>query len=239
MSAQRNFASGGLFVTGTDTGIGKTLVACALLHAFTSRGLRAVGMKPVAAGARRHAGELRHEDIDALTAASNVTAARALINTYCFEPAVAPHIAACEAGVRIELALIQRAYEALEQQADVVVVEGVGGFCVPLNEREDTADLAVRLQLPVLLVVGMRLGCLNHARLTAAAIAARGLRLTAWIANHVDSELLRADANIAALERRLYAPCVGRIPFQRVPEPQHIATLLQMERVLGVIGPSC
>jgi dethiobiotin synthetase len=97
----------------------------------------------------------------------------------------------------------------------------------------------VRLQLPVLLVVGMRLGCLNHALLTAAAIAARGLRLTAWIANHVDSELLRADANIAALERRLYAPCVARIPFQRVPEPQHIATLLQMERVLGVIGPSC
>jgi dethiobiotin synthetase len=239
MSARRNFAPGGLFVTGTDTGVGKTLAACALLHAFAARGWRAVGMKPVAAGARRQAAELRHEDVDALTAASSVTASRALINIYCFEPPVAPHIAACEAGVRIELAPIKRAYEALAQQADVVVVEGVGGFCVPLNDREDTADLAVLLQLPVLLVVGMRLGCLNHALLTAAAVAARGLRLAAWIANHIDPALPHADANVAALERRLSAPCVARIPFERVAEPRRIAMRLQMESVLGVIGPSC
>jgi dethiobiotin synthetase len=228
----------GFFVTGTDTGVGKTLAACALLHAFSARGLRAVGMKPVAAGARRHAAALRNEDVDALTAASNVTASRALINVYCFEPPIAPHIAACEAGMRIELAPLKRAYEALTRQADVVVVEGVGGFCVPLNEREDTADLAVLLQLPVLLVVGMRLGCLNHALLTAAAIGARGLRLAGWIANHIDPELPHADANVAVLERRLSAPCVARIPFQRVAEPRRIATLLQMESLVGVTGSS-
>lgn len=218
-------------MTGTDTGVGKTLAACALLHAFSSRGFHTAGMKPVAAGARRRASELHNEDIDRLAAASSVAASRALINVYCFEPAVAPHIAAREAGVRIELSAIKHAYQALARQADVVVVEGVGGFRVPLNEHEDTADLAVLLQLPVVLVVGMRLGCLNHALLTAAAIGARGLNLAAWIANHVDPTMACADDNVAALEHRLSAPCIARIPFRRVPQARRIAALLQIDRL--------
>jgi len=224
----------GLFVTGTDTGVGKTLAACALLHAFSARGWRTAGMKPVAAGARRCAAELQNDDVAALAAAGSVAAPRELVNVYCFEPAVAPHIAARAAGVRIELAPLKRAYDALARQTDIVVVEGVGGFCVPLNDAEDTADFAVLLQLRVVLVVGMRLGCLNHALLTAAAINARGLRLAAWIANHIDPDMAHADDNVAALERRLPAPCIARIPFQRVPEPQHVATLLRMDRLFGM-----
>lgn len=225
----------GFFVTGTDTGVGKTLVACALLHALSARGLRTAGMKPVAAGARRRAAEWRNEDIDRLAAASSVAAPRTLVNVYCFEPAVAPHIAAREAGVHIELAPIKRAYDALARQADVVVIEGVGGFRVPLNDREDTADLAALLKLPVVLVVGMRLGCLNHALLTAAAIGARGLRLAAWIANHIDPEMAHADDNLAALEQRLPAPCIGRIAFRHAPQARRIARLLETDRLIGMV----
>lgn len=220
-------------MTGTDTGVGKTLAACALLHAFAGRGLRAAGMKPVAAGALRCAGDLRSDDVERLAAAGSVAVPRALVNPYCFEPAVAPHIAAAAAGVRIELAPIKRAYDALAQQADVVVVEGVGGFRVPLNEREDTADLAVLLELPVILVVGMRLGCLNHALLAAAAIGARGLKLAGWISNQVDPEMAYADDNVAALEERLPAPCLARIVFTRVPEARLIAPLLAVDTLLG------
>ena len=224
----------GFFVTGTDTGVGKTLAACALLHAFSAGGLRAAGMKPVAAGATREATGWHNDDVVQLAAASSVAAPRALINVYCFEAAVAPHIAAREAGACIELAPIKRAYDALARQADVVVVEGVGGFCVPLNDHEDTADLAVLLQLPVVLVVGMRLGCLNHALLTAAAISARRLRLAAWIATRIDSDMARADDNIAALEQRLGGPCIARIPFQRVPRAQRVAALLETQHLIGM-----
>lgn len=226
----------GFFVTGTDTGVGKTLVACALLHALSARGLRTLGMKPIAAGARRRGAGLRNEDVERLAAASSVAAPRALLNVYCFEPAVAPHIAAQEAGVRIDLASIQRAYAALARQADVVVVEGAGGFCVPLNDCEDTADLAVLLRLPVILVVGMRLGCLNHALLTAAAISTRGLKLAGWVANHIDPEMPYANDNVAALARRLPAPCIARIAYRRrAPQARRIASVLETGRLLGAV----
>ena len=201
----------GVFVTGTDTGVGKTLVACGLLHACTARGWGAVGMKPVASGAQLVDGELRNSDVEQLLAASSVRVPRALANVYCFAAPVAPHIAAHAAGVKIEIAPIERAYHALAQLGEVVVVEGVGGFRVPLDETHDTSDLALALQLPVVMVVGMRLGCLNHALLTAAAIATRGLRLAGWIANQVEPHMRESDANVATLAQRLAAPCVACI----------------------------
>ena len=210
----------GFFITGTDTGVGKTLIACALLHACAARGLRAAGMKPVASGARRVRGALCNEDVESLTAASNVTASRAHVNPYCFEPPIAPHIAARLAGARIELSAIERAYRSLAVAADIVVVEGVGGFRVPLNERADTGDLAARLELPVVLVVGMRLGCLNHALLTANAIAASGLELAGWVANCIDPEMRRLDGNIAALAERLPAPLVATLPWEPSATPE-------------------
>ena len=225
----------GFFVTGTDTGVGKTLVACALLHAFAARGKRVVGMKPVAAGAQWHADGLRNEDVEQILAAGNVPASRQLANPYCFEPPVAPHIAARGAGVEIDLQQIERAYVGLLRLADMVIVEGAGGFCVPLNAHESTADLVQRLGLPVLLVVGMRLGCLNHALLTAQAVRACGLELAGWVANHVDPRMAHAEANIAALTERFSAPPVARIGFSFPPDPRSIAANLDLDR-LGFFG---
>lgn len=217
MSAQ------GFFVTGTDTGVGKTLVACALLHAFASRGLRVIGMKPVAAGAQRISGKLVNDDVQALVAASNVPAPSEWINPYCFELPIAPHIAAQGAGVEIEHARIVAAYANLARCAEVVIVEGAGGFCVPLNAMETSADLAAELLLPVILVVGMRLGCINHALLSAQAIAAKGLRLAGWVANHIDPEMSCADENVRALCERLNAPLIARLAFDQTPLPSRVA----------------
>jgi len=204
-------ASRGFFVTGTDTGVGKTRVACALLRALVRSGVRAVGMKPVAAGAVHDAEGLLNEDVAALNAASTFVAPRALVNPYCFEPAIAPHIAAARAGVVIELARIASAFEALALQADTVVVEGAGGFCIPLGDAFDSADLAERLGLPVILVVGLRLGCLSHALLTAQAIRARGLTLAGWIANRIDPAMEAVDENVSALAGRLGAPLLAEL----------------------------
>ena len=202
----------GYFVTGTDTGVGKTVVACALLKGFAAQGLRAVGMKPVAAGLERIDGELRHADVEAVRAAGNVDAPRDLINPYCFPEPIAPHIGAARAGMRIDADRIVRSFEELRAQADVVIVEGVGGFRVPLGGGYDTAALAARLALPVVLVVGMRLGCLNHALLTSEAMAARGLTLAGWVANHIDAGMQAADENVQALRAALPAPLLARIP---------------------------
>ncbi len=218
----------GFFVTGTDTGVGKTLIACALLHALARAGRRVIGMKPVAAGAVRGAQGLINDDVALLRAAGNVDAPLALINPYCFEPAIAPHLAAEQAGTVIELELILDAYRNLSSIADIVVVEGVGGFCVPLNRGEDSADLAHRLGLPVILVVGLRLGCLNHALLTAQSIRAKGLTLAGWIANHIDPAMADAGRNVAALAERLSAPLLGDIGFTVDPEPQRIAGLIAL-----------
>jgi dethiobiotin synthetase len=197
------------FITGTDTEIGKTYVACALLHAFRQQGLTAVGMKPVAAGtdATGH-----NEDVEALIAASSVTAPRELVNPYCFANPIAPHIAAREAGVTMRPEPVQAALRALGEMTDVVVVEGVGGFVVPLGDDFDAADLAEALALPLILVVGMRLGCLNHALLTAAAINARGLKLVGWVANRIDPAMNRFEENLATLQAALKAPLLGVVP---------------------------
>ena len=204
----------GLFVTGTDTGVGKTRVAVALIHALRARGLRVAAMKPVAAGSVP--GEL-NEDVTALRDAANVAADLNDVNPYAFAEPIAPHIAAQQAGVRIELGVITAAYARLAAAADVVVVEGAGGWRVPLNAHEDMADLAQALGLPVVLVVGLRLGCLNHALLTAESIAGRKLPWAGWVGNHVDPAMAQPAANLDALRARLPGPCLGVQPF--VPEP--------------------
>lgn len=201
------------FVTGTDTGVGKTTISSALVHQFAALGLRSVGMKPVASGCVLQDGVLLSEDVQQLKAASNLTLPLSDINPYAFEPAIAPHIAASQAGAEIDLSVIQAAYARLEAAADVVIVEGVGGFRVPLNDTVDTADLAVALGLPVILVVGLRLGCINHALLTAEAIAARGLKLAGWIANRIDPAMSMQEENLQALSLRLQAPCLGVVPW--------------------------
>jgi dethiobiotin synthetase len=216
----------GYFVTGTDTGVGKTLVACALLRAYAGRGLRAVGMKPVACGAEPGGSGLVNDDVERLIAAGNVSAPREHVNPYCFAPPIAPHLAAEQAGVTMDLTHIAHAFERLAAAADVVVVEGVGGFCVPLNHSEDSAELAQYLGVPVILVVGMRLGCLNHALLTAHAIRARGLRLAGWIANRIDPAMAVAERNVAALAERLAGPLLGVIEFATAPDPRRVAVQL-------------
>ncbi|HEY9099950.1 MAG TPA: dethiobiotin synthase [Thiobacillus sp.] len=202
----------GYFVTGTDTGVGKTRVAVALIHALRAQGLRVAAMKPVSAGS--HPGEL-NEDVVALLQAANVEADVSDVNPYAFAEPIAPHIAAQQAGVTIELSVIAKAYSRLAAQADVVVVEGAGGWRVPLNEHEDMADLAQCLGLPVVLVVGLRLGCLNHAVLTADSILYRQVAWAGWVGNHIDPEMAQQTANLAALRSRLPAPCLGVQAFSR------------------------
>lgn len=221
--------SHGFFVTGTDTGVGKTLVACALLHAYAARGRRVVGMKPVAAGAQLEGGRLVNEDVTALKRASTVVAPDELVNPYCFAQPIAPHIAAALAGTPIDPVRLKSAFETLSRSAEVVIVEGAGGFRVPLGEDFDTADLAALLALPVILVVGMRLGCLNHAVLTAAAIRAAGLPVAGWVANHIDADMAHANENVAALEKRLAAPLLARLPYRAAWEARTVAPALRIE----------
>ncbi|BBB69624.1 ATP-dependent dethiobiotin synthetase BioD [Undibacterium sp. YM2] len=212
------------FVTGTDTEIGKTLVSAALLHAMQAQGLRSVGMKPIAAGAEMRDGVLHNDDVDMLVAAASIKAELALVCPYLMQTPAAPHIVAKLENVTIELPHIVNSYQQLRAQADAVVVEGVGGFCVPLNPQVTTADMAQALDLPVILVVGMRLGCINHALLTVEAIAARGLRLAGWVANTVDANMLYPQENIAALRERIAAPMLGHIPRLNVPDHEKAKT---------------
>jgi dethiobiotin synthetase len=205
-----------LFVTGTDTEIGKTLVSAALLRGFTRAGLRAAGMKPIAAGAFEVSGVWHNEDADLLDAASSVVLPPMLRTPYLLKAPAAPHIVAALENVTLEIAHIVDCHVQALELADIVVVEGVGGFRVPLTDVHDTADLALALNLPVVLVVGMRLGCISHALLTAEAIAARGLQLAGWVANRVDPDMSFADENIAAIRDRLKrqydVPLLGIVP---------------------------
>ena len=199
----------GIFVTGTDTGVGKTVVAALLLRALVEAGHRAVGMKPVAAGIA--AGESVHADVAVLIDAGNVDAPLADVNPYSFGLAIAPELAARAHGATIELDRIASAYARLARLADAIVVEGAGGVLVPLTSRTDMLDIPRELGLPVLLVVGIRLGCLNHALLSALAISARGLRFAGWVANRIDPAMEEADANVALLAERLPAPLVADV----------------------------
>ncbi len=214
------------FVTGTDTGVGKTLVSCALLHAFSARGKRVAGFKPVAAGCDD---DDHNEDAKLLRAASTVQATYGQINPYCFHRPIAPHLAARHAGVNIEFPRIMASYRELAGQADEVIVEGAGGFCVPLNDRQTSADLAKQLGLPVILVVGMRLGCLNHALLTMHAIAHYQLECVGWVANVLDAGMPALQENIQALRERIAAPLLGVIPCQPQPDARAAVAHLNLE----------
>ncbi len=246
------------FVTGTDTGVGKTLVSCAMLHGLAAQGMRVVGFKPVAAGCdeRDH-----NEDATALRAASSIQASYGQINPYCFPHAIAPHLAARHAGVRIDFGRILTSYRELAAQADAVIVEGIGGFCVPLNGQQDSADLAAALESPVILVVGMRLGCLNHALLTLRAIMDHRLECAGWVANVLDGDgttrrceasgagvpsdrLLPQTAgyasnvskanmpalqeNIDSLRERIAAPLLGVVPWMAAPDAVAAARCLDL-----------
>jgi dethiobiotin synthetase len=237
MNGARVPASSGLFVAGTDTGVGKTLVSEALLWGFAAAGLRVVGMKPVAAGARKAGGQWRCGDVECLVRASNVMADRRDVNPYCFAPPVAPHIAAAQAGTRMRLDAIRRSYYRLSAQADMVVVEGAGGWLVPLNGRQTLADIPSSLGLPVVLVVGLRLGCLNHALLTAAMIEATGLTLAGWIANRLQPRIPFPAENIDTLRRRIAAPLLGVIPFQGTPDAGRASRRLDISTLYSAIKP--
>ena len=217
----------GCFVTGTDTEVGKTRVSAALLHWLGERRLRCAGYKPVAAGTEVIDGKDVNEDVRALRDASSMALTDAEVGPFQFEAACAPHIAAALESRAIERAVLLQGAQALARRTDCLIVEGVGGFCVPLGADFDSADVAADLGLPVVLVVGLRLGCINHALLTAEAIRVRGLRLAGWVANTVDHEMPHLDDNLATLRhelaRRHQAPCLGMVPRLASPDPAAVA----------------
>ena len=212
------------FVTGTDTEIGKTLVASALVHMQAVRGLRVAAMKPVAAGAEWRDGRWCNEDVDALAACVSVRLPQELTTPYLFKTPAAPHIAAALEDRLIDCQHLLDCYQQVRAQADAVVVEGVGGFRVPLTENYDTADMAKDLGLPVVLVVGMRLGCISQALLTAEAIAARGLSLMGWVANTVDPHMMYLQENIEAIAQRINTPLLACIPRLEVADADTAAS---------------
>jgi dethiobiotin synthetase len=201
------------FITGTDTGVGKTLVTCAIIHYLTQNGVFALGMKPVASGMVLKNNQWYSEDTDAIIQAGRNKLSADLVTPYRFNPPIAPNIAADLENITISWPLISVSYEEIARQADSVIVEGAGGFRVPLSEGFDTADLAVQIGLPVILVVGLRLGCINHALLTAEAILSRGLTLAGWVANQIDPAMRYVQENIATLQKEIPAPKLATIPF--------------------------
>lgn len=217
---------GGVFVTGTDTGIGKTYASCALLHALRAAGHRASGMKPVASGCHATPDGPRNDDALALLAASDPAPDYALCNPFALEDAIAPHLAARALGVEITLAPITQAYEQIARAADRVVVEGVGGWSVPLSDSLMQGDLVRALELPVILVVGLRLGCINHALLSARAIDEDGCTLVGWIANRIDPSMASVDANLQTLQARIPAPMLGVLEHVPGRTPVHAAAAL-------------
>jgi dethiobiotin synthetase len=191
------------FITGTDTGVGKTYIACKLIQDYVAQGYKVAGMKPVAAGCELVDGEWVNDDVLKLEAASNVKVPRELVNPYSFKEAIAPHIAAEEIGVTIQIDVIQVAFKALGELADIVIVEGAGGFLVPLNDTESMADLVTALDIPVILVVGMKLGCINHTLLTIEAIKTRQLSLHGWVANKIDQNMQFYNKNVKTIVNKL------------------------------------
>lgn len=215
-----------VFVTGTDTGVGKSLISAALLHIIAQRFARVVGMKPVAAGLVPHEGGWVSEDVQMLRAASTVRVPVALDNPVALAAPLSPHLAAALEHRRLTVAELLAAQRALLPLADVVVVEGACGWRVPLNDSETMADFALALAAPVVLVVGMRLGCLNHALLTSEAVAADGLQLAGWVANSIDPQMNCRDENIETLRCRLAAPLLGVVPWLPAVDPRAVALQL-------------
>ena len=228
-------AAQGMFITGTDTGVGKTLVSVSFVKALVRHGLRVAVMKPIASGSEHTAAGLRNADAVALAEASNVVVPYASINPYCFEPAISPHIAAEEAKIEVDVTLIRNRFEALASGADFVVVEGAGGWYAPINKARSMADLPKALGIPTLLVVGLRLGCLNHAQLTKQAIEASGVELAGWVANAIDPQLERAAQNLSSLEQMLGREPLAVFPFVPDERPD-VRCGEQMARRLSLIS---
>jgi len=208
MSAQ------GIFITGSDTGVGKTLIACALVRALRAEGVRVTVMKPVASGSFHTPEGLRNEDALALMEAAGPAQATLYseVNPYCFEPPISPHIAAKEARIEVDTRMIRQGFDRLAAGAEWIVVEGAGGWLAPISDRETMADLARALPIPVLLVVGLKLGCLNHAQLTRLAIERHGVPLAGWVASLIDPRMSRVEANLEALDQRLGEPPLVVVP---------------------------
>jgi len=217
-----------VYITGTDTGIGKTLASCALLHALRGHGLRVAGMKPVASGCERIDGEWKNADALALQAVGEPGIAYADINPFALEHPLAPELAARDAGVEVALPAILAAHARLAEHSDALIIEGVGGWAAPLSASLMQADIVRALRVPVLLVVGLRLGCLNHALLSARAIVADGAHLAGWIASNVDPDMERVEDNLAMLRERLPAPCWGVLPHADDPDPARLASRLRI-----------
>ena len=222
------------FVTGTDTEIGKTTVAAGLLHAARIRGLSTAAVKPVAAGCERTVAGLRNDDALTLMAECSPPLEYDLLNPVALEPAIAPHIAAAEAGLTLSAQqLAQACFKAFDRRADLTLVEGAGGWRVPLNDQQTLADLAIALGEPVILVVGLRLGCINHALLTAEAIAADGLQLAGWVANQVDPQMDRQQHNLDTLKALMPAPLLGVVPRLTPLSMASVAGHLRLDALLG------
>ncbi|MFN7553057.1 MAG: dethiobiotin synthase [Pseudomonadota bacterium] len=221
------------FIAGTDTAVGKTFATCVLLARARSKGLRAAGMKPVAAGCAATPDGLRNEDALALMTQSGVDADYATVNPIALPDPLSPHLAAARAGVVVDTGMILAAFDRLAARADLVLVEGAGGWLAPLSDTLAMNDLARRLGLPVILVVGLRLGCLNHAQLTARAIAADGLRLAGWIGSTIDLAMACLAENVDTLRRRLPAPCLGVLPWAPAADPADLAGRLRLPAALA------
>jgi len=221
----------GFFITGTDTGVGKTWMTAALLHALAARGLRVAGMKPLACGGHAGSDGWRHEDAELLMQHASVALPYATVNPVLLHEPIAPHIAAHHAGLRLSAAALHESCTSLKERLDYLLIEGVGGWEVPLNDNETTANFARLLGVPVILVVGIRLGCLNHALLSCDAILHQQLTLAGWIANIIDAEMLNIPENIAALEERLPTPRIGTVPHLPQFDAERIAARLNTEKL--------
>lgn len=222
------------FITGTDTEVGKTTIAAGLLHAARLHGLSTAAAKPVASGCVSTAQGLRNDDALALLAQCSLPLRYEEVNPLAFEPAIAPHLAAREVGVVLDVAsLYQSVRGVLDRGADFTLVEGAGGWRVPLSGAQSLSDLAVALGLPVILVVGVRLGCINHAVLSAEAIARDGLQLAGWVANIIEPQTSRLEENLATLAERLPAPCLGQVPRLQSAQADAVSAYLDLERLPG------
>ncbi len=222
----------GYFITGTDTDAGKTLVTLGLMYALQQRGLRVNGFKAVAAGSQMINGQRCNSDAFLLMQQGSADAmqiSNQQINPYLFDPPVAPHIAAAAINRNIDMNIIESAYDYIQQLSDVVLAEGAGGWLVPLNAEYSVGDIAVRIGLPVVIVVGLKLGCINHARLTLAAVRASGCTVAGWIGSMLDEQQPYVDDNIATLKQYLQVPCLGIVPFLADKSPAEVAAYLQIE----------
>jgi dethiobiotin synthetase len=221
----------GVFITGTDTGCGKTEITLGLMQALQQRGERVLGMKPVASGAETTAEGLRNEDALRIQAQGSNELPYDWLNPFAYAPPIAPHLAAEAAGRPVDLQFIVERFKQLGNRADRVLVEGVGGWLVPLSQDARVADLALRLELPVILVVGLRLGCINHALLTEANIRQSGAQLLGWVANQMEPEMSAREGNLETLKENLTAPCLGEVPWLEQPTPATVGEYLDIRHL--------